>query len=146
MKNNSFRIISNQWRETDLLAVHMRGHITKRNIFRDTYNSRFLEIVSLSIPPIHISMNKRCSRRKKDTTPCWVNFAAANYYFSCAFLITTLFHLSVSPRGGQPVGLSWEFANTEEDQGRATKSGACAVLGVARRRDGELEGDSASRR
>lgn len=75
-----------------------------------------------------------------------MNAAVANCHSSCAFLIATLSYLSVSRRGGQPVGLPWESANTEEDQGRATKSRACAVLGVARRRDGELEGDSASRR
>lgn len=55
-----------------------------------------------------------------------MNAATANYYFSCAFLIATLPYLSASRRGGQPVGLPWESANTEEDQGRARRGAELA--------------------
>jgi len=76
-----------------------------------------------------------------------MNAATANYYFSCAFLAThPLLFISFSSRGAT----GWFTVGVREYRGGPgegeTRSGACAVLGVARRRDGELEGDSASRR
>lgn len=72
--------------------------------------------------------------------------AARITIFHVVFLSPPIFISRFLLEGG-PTG--WFIVGVreyEEDEERVTESGACAVLEVARRRDGELEGDSASRR